>query len=222
MTTRGESSWPRSDTAPEHGGREQPATTTVKKSVKREKLDTNTTDRSNDGTSLPQGLVDKLTMLNVGGSSNSSKSSNSRGSSNTKIGKSGSTMAASGGDRRQVLGLNDATQAVSEGGSAGSMVKPAPFAQQRGFVSQQPTHKEQGPSLMEQMMAEAMAAREGKTKEEQKQRRERAKKKFAGGLKRGFLGGGSQPAATRNRKANREATDGTGAGEDTVLPLLGC
>ncbi|CAB1112864.1 unnamed protein product [Ectocarpus sp. CCAP 1310/34] len=53
--------------------------------------------------------------------------------------------------------------------------------------------KQEGPSLMEQMMAEAMAAKEVKSQEQRLEQSRDAKQTFGGGLKKGFL---SRPAPT--------------------------
>ncbi|CAN0520865.1 unnamed protein product, partial [Ectocarpus sp. 8 AP-2014] len=47
--------------------------------------------------------------------------------------------------------------------------------------------KQEGPSLMEQMMAEAMAAKEVKSQEQRLEQSRDAKQTFGGGLKKGFL-----------------------------------
>lgn len=65
--------------------------------------------------------------------------------------------------------------------------------------------KHEGPSLMEQMMAEAMAAREENTKEERKEHRKDTKKGFGGGLKKGFLTQSSTTGASqKSKKGGRE------------------
>lgn len=58
--------------------------------------------------------------------------------------------------------------------------------------------QEEGPSLMEQMMAEATAAREEKSKQKRKEQLRDTKSSFGGGLKKGFLS--SQRAAAPARK----------------------
>ncbi|CAN0224618.1 unnamed protein product [Ectocarpus sp. 12 AP-2014] len=87
------------------------------------------------------------------------------------------------------------------------------------WVALDEERKQEGPSLMEQMMAEAMAAKEVKSQEQRLEQSRDAKQTFGGGLKKGFL---SRPALTtavssaapkklnggRRRQKGKESTSG--------------
>ena len=82
-----------------------------------------------------------------------------------------------------------------EGGGGGGEI---PLVQRSGWGQGQ---QQQGPSLMEQMMAEAGAAKEAQVQEQRKQQQRETKSTFAKGLKKGFLSGaGPAPSTARNRK----------------------
>ncbi|CAM9787466.1 unnamed protein product [Discosporangium mesarthrocarpum] len=80
---------------------------------------------------------------------------------------------------------------------------------------------------MEQMMAEAMAAREQAAEKERKVQRRKAKKEFGGGLKKGFLdrglGGGARKNTVGQSKGYKQldgsgqAPGGTGKGDIPVI-----
>lgn len=160
------------ESVPTDGSRD----TSTKKNVNREKLDISTPAGSSG--KLTPGLVDRLTMLKLGSRSTASNPANNH----------------------QPLTSNTATSGGS-GAFAESSTGGLSAAVKRS-CRQQNDHENEEPSLMEQMMAEAMAAREAKAKKEQKKNRDRAKKDFAGGLKKGFLGGGS-PAVARKHKTTK-------------------
>lgn len=92
--------------------------------------------------------------------------------------------------------------------------------------------KKEGPSLMEQMMAEAMAAKEKKTQEQRQEQLRDTKHNFGGGLKKGFL---SQPVdlvassmarkgkngARRRREKERSTTiQGSSSSAQESMPVI--
>lgn len=156
--------------APTHGSREA----NTKTHINQEKLDISApigTRRT-----LTPDLVDRLTMLTLSSSSTASTPANNHHSLTSNNATCGRTSAF-----------------------VGSSTVSLSAAAERS-CSQQKDDTNQEPSLMEQMMTEAMAAREEGMKKEQTKNRDRAKKDFGKGLKKGFLGGGSS-AVARNRKA---------------------
>lgn len=88
--------------------------------------------------------------------------------------------------------------------------------------------KAEGPSLMEQMMAEAMAAKEDKSNEQRKEQLRDTKQNFGGGLKKGFLSRGAGPttsSATRKRKSGerKKKAEGIaqgGSGVKEPIPVI--
>ncbi|CAM9120996.1 unnamed protein product [Scytosiphon promiscuus] len=88
--------------------------------------------------------------------------------------------------------------------------------------------KAEGPSLMEQMVAEAMAAKEEKSKERRQEQLRNTKQNFGGGLKKGFLsrqtGSATSSAAQKHRSGERKKRkDGNaqdGSGMKDAMPVI--
>lgn len=79
--------------------------------------------------------------------------------------------------------------------------------------------KQEGPSLMDQMVAEATTAHVEDANEKRKQRRERTKKDFGKGLRKGFL---SKPSCTQNGNGgNKSKSAGKGHSNDICVAKSG-
>lgn len=94
--------------------------------------------------------------------------------------------------------LNLGKQGSKDGAGVASRERP-------GWVALNEERKQEGPSLMEQMMAEAMAAKEVKSQEQRLEQSREAKQTFGGGLKKGFL---SRPARTVSSAAPKKLNGG--------------
>ncbi len=113
-------------------------------------------------------------------------------------GRSGLTgrlsMLHLGKDKDTATGVPSSSSSSSATGVGG---KPS-SGRSRWEAAEGGRRQEEGPSLMEQMMAEATAARQEKSKEQRKEQLRDTKGTFGGGLKKGFLS--SQRAAAPARK----------------------
>ncbi|CAM9629679.1 unnamed protein product [Pylaiella littoralis] len=116
--------------------------------------------------------------------------------------------------RLSVLNLVEQTRtggASSTGGPTG--VAPS---ERRGWGAIEEEGKEEGPSLMEQMMEEAMDAREEQSQERRQKQLRDTKQNFGGGLKKGFLSQQAAPAASSTaRKGKTSTRRGTGEQSST-------
>lgn len=99
-----------------------------------------------------------------------------------------------------------ACDASSRQGNSGVSVVGAVHHDERlGWESGKAGAQKEGPTLMEQMMADALAAKADKAEERRQEERRDTKKHFGGGLKKGFLSGasGSSSTAGKSKKGNR-------------------
>lgn len=91
---------------------------------------------------------------------------------------------------------------ASSAGGAGGV---APSERQGWVAVKGERNQQEGPSLMEQMVVEAMAAREEQSQEQRQEQLRDTKHNFGGGLKKGFLSRRAAPAApstSRKGKTN--------------------
>lgn len=126
------------------------------------------------------------------------------------------------------LGKQESKGGVSAAGGAGG----ASSSGRSTWESVQGERKYEGPSLMEQMMAEAMAAKEEKAQEQRQEQLRNTKQSFGGGLKKGFLSQRAVPAASsaarkskkggRIRKEEQSSTtsEGTSSAVQDSIPVI--
>lgn len=101
------------------------------------------------------------------------------------------------------LGKQESKSGVPAAGGAGVTSSSG----RSGWGAIQEERKDEGPSLMEQMMAEAMAAKEEQAQEQRQEQLRDTKSSFGGGLKKGFLSRRAVPisssAAQKGKKGER-------------------
>lgn len=118
-------------------------------------------------------IADRLTMLNLG--------------------------ATSGKEERPTCTSPSQEESSAAPSSMGEAGVP-PLSKQRGWGSDATENKQEALSLMEQMMAEAMSAKEEKIEEQRQQQRRDTKKQFGANLKKGFLSGRATTSSVAARK----------------------
>eukprot|EP00903_Cladosiphon_okamuranus_P006731 g6567.t1 len=126
------------------------------------------------------------------------------------------------------LGKQDNNVGVPTAGGAGG----ASSSGRSRWEAVREERRDEGPSLMEQMMAEAMAAKEEKAQEQRQEQLRDTKQSFGGGLKKGFLSQRAVPAASsaarktkkghrgKNEEQSSTASEGTSSGAQDNMPVI--
>lgn len=112
------------------------------------------------------------------------------------------------------LGEQAGKGGTSSTSGAGGVTPSGPWGQ--GAVEE--GRKQKGPSLMEQMMGEAMAAREEQSQERRQEQLRGIKHNFGGGLKKGFLSRRAAPAAPSTSRKGKINT--STASEKESMPVI--
>ena len=124
--------------------------------------------------------------------------------------------------------LNLGKQAREAGVPAAGGARGSSSSGRSGWEAVQEERKDEGPSLMEQMMAEATAAKEKRTQEQRREQLRDTKHGFGGGLKKGFLSQRAAPAASsparkgkRGERRRKEEKSPTTSVTDSMPVITG-